>query len=552
MIRSIAGSIARPLAVAITGASGGAAPDTYAANGFDPDYVADFSAASADYFRVAGVDSDFDTAFTSDSEGAGLATMVDSSGNLVWRAHNLLTYSEQFDNAAWQKLSAGTGSAPVVTANAGTAPDGTSTADRVQIDRGAGTATTDYSLVTQNATIAEGRTWAVWLKSNTGVSQTVNVYNGSFNDQVNATVTTSWQLFSVESGASFKGAQVAFGSRGGSYGGDETIDILVWGGHYYRSDLGGMADVPADQRAASTLTKYVPTTTAARYLLRRRHHYWTGSAWAPTLLHEPVAATNLLLNTNTLSTQDVTVTAEAHTLHFTGTGTVTLTGASTAGPLVGTGTGENNRVSLTFTPSAGTLTCTVSGTVTNAQLETGSVPSSYIPSGSAQATRAADTVKIKAAAFPANSTAVSYALNARISYVDSNSGVEGRVFERKVDGNNNVRCYIGTSGGSTGRFAFQQETGGTTDSVFAGLEQTPGVARPCSFAARSTSGAVQCALNGSAGSEDSTPTALADLSAADLELFPSGGSGERPFGMWESIRGWDADIAEAGIEEATA
>jgi hypothetical protein len=84
---------------------------------------------------------------------------------------------------------------------------------------------------------------------------------------------------------------------------------------------------------------------------------------------------NLLLATDTLATQSRTVTAVAHTLSFTGTGTVTLSGASTAGPLVGTGAG--NRVSLTFTPTAGSLTLTVSGSVTFAQLETGSTATAY-------------------------------------------------------------------------------------------------------------------------------------------------------------------------------
>jgi hypothetical protein len=80
---------------------------------------------------------------------------------------------------------------------------------------------------------------------------------------------------------------------------------------------------------------------------------------------------NLLVNTATLSTQAVTTTAAEHTLSFKGTGTITLTGTSTAGPLIGTGADEF--VSLTFTPTAGTLTLTVSGTVESAQLELGSI-----------------------------------------------------------------------------------------------------------------------------------------------------------------------------------
>lgn len=100
------------------------------------------------------------------------------------------------------------------------------------------------------------------------------------------------------------------------------------------------------------------------------------------------AATNLVRQSDAMSTQTVTVTAVAHTLSFWGTGSVTLTGASTAGPL--NGTGANNRVSLTFTPTAGSLTMTVSGSVTFAQLETGAVASDYIQNLNAGASQAAD------------------------------------------------------------------------------------------------------------------------------------------------------------------
>lgn len=107
--------------------------------------------------------------------------------------------------------------------------------------------------------------------------------------------------------------------------------------------------------------------------------------------------TNLLLNTDTLSTQSVTVTAVAHTLSFYGTGTVTLSGVSTAGPLVGTGAFPT-RVTLTFTPTAGSLTLTVTGSVRYANLEVGSFATSWIPTTGTAATRNADVLTLTGAA----------------------------------------------------------------------------------------------------------------------------------------------------------
>lgn len=114
--------------------------------------------------------------------------------------------------------------------------------------------------------------------------------------------------------------------------------------------------------------------------------YTNGSC--PSILVEP-QRTNLVFPSATATTQLRTVTAVAHTLSFYGTGSITLLGVAT-GTLVGTGV--SNRVTLTFTPTAGILTLTVTGSVTNWQLEAGSYATSYIPTVSSAVTRNADVI----------------------------------------------------------------------------------------------------------------------------------------------------------------
>jgi len=107
----------------------------------------------------------------------------------------------------------------------------------------------------------------------------------------------------------------------------------------------------------------------------------------PCFLIEP-QRTNLVYPSATATTQVRAVTAVVHTLSFYGTGTVTLSGAF-SGSLVGTG--ANNRVSLTFTPTAGNLTLTVSASVIDWQLEAGSNATSYIPTVTGSVTRNNDS-----------------------------------------------------------------------------------------------------------------------------------------------------------------
>ena len=91
-------------------------------------------------------------------------------------------------------------------------------------------------------------------------------------------------------------------------------------------------------------------TTTARGVLRARY--------------------NLYLNSETLSTQHVTVSAGQHRLRFEGAGTITLSGAATGTFSAGT---------HTVICTAGTLTSTVSGVVTRADLRAPGIPASLPP-----------------------------------------------------------------------------------------------------------------------------------------------------------------------------
>jgi hypothetical protein len=127
----------------------------------------------------------------------------------------------------------------------------------------------------------------------------------------------------------------------------------------------------------------------------------TAAANAPRWDYDPVShalrgllvedgRTNLLLNSAVLGTQSATVTAAATTLSFYGTGSVAYSGVAT-GTLVGAGAFPQ-RAAVTFTPTAGTLTLTVTGSVLNAQLETGTAATSWIPTTGTTVARAIDVV----------------------------------------------------------------------------------------------------------------------------------------------------------------
>ena len=161
--------------------------------------------------------------------------------------------------------------------------------------------------------------------------------------------------------------------------------------------------------SSAALPAGVLTSASAKYVFDRTGALSSVAAGTPPIDYNPTtsalrglrveaAATNLILGSAAPSTQTVSVTAQAYTLSFYGTGTITLSGAY-SGTLTGTGAFPA-QASLTFTPTAGTLTLTVSGTVQYAMLTAGSAASSYIPTVGSIVTRAVDANSVALSSIP--------------------------------------------------------------------------------------------------------------------------------------------------------
>ena len=166
----------------------------------------------------------------------GVGAPVAQTSVIDWnKGVNLLTYSEQIDNAAYTN-GGGAGSSIVRTANYGTAPNGTETADRLQITRG-----TSYSELYQrrdDLTNSVSYTLAFWGKSLSGTPNLYTAWNGAYENPV--TFTTEWVEYKYTFNAVGSGAGGGFNlvTFTGLAGTSLTADILIWGVSLQETSVG--------------------------------------------------------------------------------------------------------------------------------------------------------------------------------------------------------------------------------------------------------------------------------------------------------------------------
>ncbi len=186
-------------------------------------------------------------------------------GKTVAKAEeNLFLQSQAFDNAAWVN-----GGTITTTANTTAAPDGTITADRLQLAAG-------NTFKYQNISLVSGATYviSVYVLSNTGSNQTFRLFgNDLSSSSADQTATTSWQRVTFTYTAS-SASSVAVGIRTDTA--NTAADILVWGAQL-------------EQRASATA--YTPTTTQAvtTYIPVLQ----TAAAGVPRFEHNPVTGESL-------------------------------------------------------------------------------------------------------------------------------------------------------------------------------------------------------------------------------------------------------------------
>lgn len=237
--------------------------------------LADQPATFADAFLGSSPDLTYST--------TGNSTMVNSSGHLVWAPHNLVTYSEDFSNAAWLKTDA------TISGTLTSSPDGQTNGRTVTF-----AGTNDLlRFIGPSCSVGESYSVSIWAKAGTSNSVKFSIlFSGSGLGQVNEniTLTSEWQRFTISATVP-SGTPDTARLRLTSL---EAGSVQVFGAQFNRSGLGGMAPIPG---AATGFEYYVPTNGSAVYLPRVGHHVYNGSTWVNEgLLLESEARTNLLTN----------------------------------------------------------------------------------------------------------------------------------------------------------------------------------------------------------------------------------------------------------------
>ena len=177
---------------------------------------------------------------------------------------NILTYSQDFTNAVWLRTTGVTATGDTVAA-----PNGTTTADTITY-AGGGTAGNYRIYYTSAGVSANGTvyTYSIWLRAASNVNLKLS---GNFGSDVDITVTSTWQRFSLT--VTGNGSSILQLLLYSPVGDNSAFTVYAWG---------------AQLEIASTPGPYFPTTSAPQSqvnLLGADYSLWPSygyNSWVPS------------------------------------------------------------------------------------------------------------------------------------------------------------------------------------------------------------------------------------------------------------------------------
>jgi hypothetical protein len=162
---------------------------------------------------------------------------------------NLFTYSNDVGN--WTAFTSGSGALSRAT-NTITAPDGSTTADQITINRSSGFDWAKYAQASFSASATTTYTWSIWLKAtgaNIGRTVPLALYNGTDYPVTNVTLTGTWTRYTVaRTTVGAVSLETIIGYMNGDGAGIGATQFEVWGSQI---------------EASSTITSNIDTTTAS-------------------------------------------------------------------------------------------------------------------------------------------------------------------------------------------------------------------------------------------------------------------------------------------------
>ena len=133
-----------------------------------------------------------------------------------------------------------------------------------------------------------------------------------------------------------------------------------------------------------------------------------------------------------------------------------------------------------------------------------------------------------------------------MTYADNNTTTEGQLLKWD-SGAEQILLRLRTDTGTSSSLQVRQISGGITDLSDTASDIYPvGINVPISVASRHGETFINIAADGTASTVNTTPVSFPDLSATDIEIAPIFNGVIQEFIMWSD------DIADAGIEEASA